>query len=102
MAKIRPVGDKIVVKRVAANDRTSGGIIIPEMAREKTNRGKVVAVGDGTPAGGYAAKVSGEKVPLCVKPGDEIIFGSYSGSEIKLDNEDLLIISQDDVLVVIE
>ena len=96
MAKLRPLGDKILVKRVEAETKTKSGIVLPDTAKEKPKRGKVVSVGDGR------RLESGERQAFAVKKGDEIIFASYAGTEIKLDNEELLILSEDDVLAVVE
>lgn len=96
MAKLRPLGDKILVKRVEAETKTKSGIVLPDSAKEKPKRGTVIAVGEGKRLD------SGERAPFNVKKGDEIIFTSYAGTEIKLDNEELLIMSEDDVLAVVE
>ena len=98
MAKIRPFGDRIVVKRVAAADKSAGGIIIPETAREKTNRGTVVAIGDGKPS----SMLHGKLELMRVKVGDEVIFSSYTGTELRVENVDLIVMGQDDVLVIVE
>jgi len=94
--KIRPLQDRIIVKRIAEEEKTKGGIIIPDTAKEKPQEGKVVAVGKG--------KISdeGKLIPLEVKVGDRVLFGKYSGSEIKLEGEEHLIIREEDVLGVIE
>jgi chaperonin GroES len=94
--KIRPLQDRVIVKRVAEEEKSKGGIIIPDTAKEKPQEGKVVAVGKG--------KVSeeGHLRPLDVKPGDRILFGKYSGSEIKLDGEEHLILREDDILGIVE
>ena len=94
--KVRPLHDRILVKRVEEQETTKGGIIIPDSAKEKPIEGKVVAVGSG--------KVldDGKKSPLEVKTGDRILFGKYSGTEIKLDGEDFLILREDEVLGIIE
>ena len=96
MAKLRPLGDKILVKRVEAETKTKSGIVLPDTAKEKPKRGKVVSVGDGKRLD------SGERAPFSVKKGDEIIFASYAGTEIKLDGEELLILTEDDVLAIVE
>jgi chaperonin GroES len=96
MAKLRPLGDKILVKRVEAESKTKSGIVLPDSAKEKPKRGKIVAVGDGK------RLENGEKAPFTVKKGDEVIFTSYAGTEIKLDGEELMIMSEDDVLAVVE
>ena len=94
--KIRPLQDRIIVKRIAEEEKTKGGIIIPDTAKEKPQEGKVVAVGKG--------KMSdeGKLIPLDLKVGDRILFGKYSGSEVKLDGEEHLIMREDDILGVIE
>jgi chaperonin GroES len=95
-AKVRPLGDKILLKRVEAESKTKSGIVLPETAKEKPKRGTVVAVGDGK------LLDSGERAKFQVKKGDEVIFASYAGSEIKIDNEEYLVLSEDEVLAVIE
>ncbi len=94
--KIRPLQDRILVKRIEEEEKTKGGIIIPDAAKEKPQEGKVIAVGDG--------KVldNGQKAPLTVKVGDKILFGKYSGTEIKVDGEEHLIMREDDVLGIVE
>ncbi len=94
--KVKPLQDRILVKRIEEEEKTKGGIIIPDAAKEKPQEGKVIAVGDG--------KVldSGARAPLTVKPGDKILFGKYSGTEIKVDGEEHLIMREDDVLAIIE
>jgi chaperonin GroES len=96
MAKLRPLGDKILVKRLEAESKTKSGIVLPDAAKEKPRRGKVLAVGDGKRTD------KGERVAVGVKKGDEVIFASYAGTEIKLDGEELMIMSEDDVLAVVE
>ena len=93
--KIRPLGDRILVKRIKEEEKTKGGIIIPDTAKEKPQEAKVVAVGKGK----YAE--DGKLIPMEVKAGDKVLFGKYSGSEIKLDGEDHLILREDDILGVI-
>jgi len=94
--KIRPLHDRIVVKRVEEEERTKGGIIIPDSAKEKPAEGKVVAVGSG--------KVSdkGDRIPMDVKAGDTILFSKYGGTEVKMDGEEYLIMREDDVLAIVE
>ena len=94
--KVKPLQDRLVIKRIEEEEKTKGGIIIPDAAKEKPQEGRVIAVGDG--------KVldSGQKSPLTVKVGDKILFGKYSGTEIKIDGEDHLILREDDVLAIIE
>ena len=94
--KFRPLHDRIVVRRVDAEEKTKGGIIIPDTAKEKPQEGEVIAVGPG------GRDDSGKLIPLDVKAGDRILFGKWSGTEIKLDGEDLLIMKESDVMGVIE
>jgi chaperonin GroES len=94
--KIRPLYDRIVVKRIEEQETVQGGIIIPDTAKEKPQEGEVVAVGNGK------RLEDGQLIPLDVKAGDRILFGKYSGSEIKVDGEEFLIMREDDVLGVIE
>lgn len=93
--KIRPLHDRVIVRRIAEEEKTKGGIIIPDTAKEKPQEGKVVAVGPGR-------QEDGKVIPLGVKAGDKILFGKYSGTEIKLDGEEHLIMREDDILGVIE
>lgn len=94
--KVRPLQDRILVRRVAEEDKTKGGIIIPDSAKEKPAEGEVVAVGSGK------VNDKGQLRALDVKKGDRILFGKYSGSEIKVDGVDLLILKEDEVLGIIE
>ena len=94
--KFRPLHDRIVVKRVDAEEKTKGGIIIPDTAKEKPQEGEVIAVGPG------ARDESGKLIPLDVKVGDRILFGKWSGTDIKLDGEELLIMKESDVMGVVE
>ena len=94
--KIRPLQDRVIVQRVQEEERTKGGIIIPDTAKEKPQEGKIVAVGKGK------ANDDGKVTPLDVKVGDRILFGKYSGTEIKIDGEDVLIMREDDILGVLE
>ena len=94
--KIKPLQDRIVIKRIEEEEKTKGGIIIPDSAKEKPQEGRVVAIGDGK------MLESGQKAPLTVKPGDKILFGKYSGTEIKIDGEEHLIMREDDVLAIVE
>ena len=96
MKGLRPLGDRILVKRVKEEERTKGGIIIPDTAKEKPQEGKIVAVGKGK----YGE--DGKLIPIEVKAGDKILFGKYSGSEFKLEGEDMLILREDDILGIIE
>ena len=94
--KIRPLADRILVKREEASETVRGGIIIPDTAKEKPQEGKVVAVGPGK------VDENGKRVPLEVKKGDLILIGKYAGTEVKIDDEEHLIMREDDVLAVIE
>jgi len=94
--KIRPLQDRVIVKRVEEEGKTKGGIIIPDSAKEKPMEGKVIAVGKGK------VLEDGKIHPLDVKVGDRVLFGKYSGSEIKIDEEEHLIMREDDILGVIE
>src|SRR6201992_1883915 len=96
MAKIRPLGDKILVKRVKAESKTKSGTVLPDSAKEKPKRGKILALGEGKRLD------TGERAPFSVKKGDEVIFTSYAGTEIKLDGEELMIMSEEDILAVLE
>jgi chaperonin GroES len=92
----RPLHDRVVVRRIEAEERTSGGIIIPDTAKEKPQEGEVVAVGPGAHA------EDGTVIPLDVKAGDRILFGKWSGTEVRIDGEELLIMKESDILGVIE
>jgi chaperonin GroES len=92
----RPLHDRILVRRIEADEKTAGGIIIPDTAKEKPQEGEVIAVGPG------ARNEAGQLQPLDVKAGDRILFGKWSGTEIKLDGEDLIIMKESDVMGVIE
>src|SRR5690349_1918285 len=94
--KFRPLHDRVVVRRIEADEKTAGGIIIPDTAKEKPMEGEVVAVGPG------ARDESGRLVPLDVKAGDRILFGKWSGTEVKLDGEELLIMKESDIMGVLE
>ena len=94
--KIRPLGDRILLKRIEEEDKSKGGIIIPDTAKEKPQEGKVVAVGKGRMLD------DGKMVPLEVKKGDRVLFGKYSGAEVKIEGEEHLIVKEDDVLGIIE
>jgi len=94
--KFRPLHDRVVVRRIEEGDRTKGGIIIPDTAKEKPQQGEVVAVGPGAP------DEKGKVQPLDVKPGDRVLFGKWSGTEVKLDGEELLIMKESDIMGVLE
>ena len=93
--KFRPLGDRVLVKRVEEEQKTKGGIIIPDTVKEKPQEGTVIAVGPG------ARNDKGDVVALDVKPGDTILFGKWSGSEVKVDGEDLLIMKESDIMGII-
>ena len=95
MSNLRPLNDKIIVRRLDAEEKTKGGIILPEAAKEKPREGVVKAVGDGK------LLDNGKRASLQVKNGDRVIFSSYAGSEIKVDGEDLLILGEEDVLAIV-
>jgi chaperonin GroES len=92
----RPLHDRVVVRRIGAEERTAGGIIIPDTAKEKPQEGEIVAAGPG------ARNEKGELIPLDVKAGDRILFGKWSGSEVKIDGEDLLIMKETDILGILD
>ncbi len=94
--KFRPLHDRVLVKRVEQEEKTAGGIIIPDTAQEKPSEGKIVAAGSG------ARRDDGTIVPLDVKAGDMVLFGKWSGTEVKVDGEDLLIMKESDLLGIIE
>jgi chaperonin GroES len=94
--KVKPLQDRLIVKRIEEEEKTKGGIIIPDAAKEKPQEGRVVAVGDGK------LLENGQKAPLSVKAGDKVLFGKYSGTEIKIDGDEHLILREDDVLAIIE
>jgi len=94
--KFRPLHDRVVVRRVEEDSKSAGGIIIPETAKEKPMQGEVLAVGPG------ARDDAGNLVALDVKPGDRVLFGKWSGTEVKIDGEDVLIMKESDILGVIE
>ena len=93
---IRPLADKVLVERVEAESKTAGGIVLPDTAKEKPKRGKVVAVGSGK------LLEDGKRSELQIKKGDEIIFTSYAGTEVKVDGEEYMIMDQSDILAVVE
>jgi chaperonin GroES len=94
--KFRPLHDRVVVRRIEEDDRTKGGIIIPDTVKEKPQQGEIVAVGPGAP------DEKGNVQPLDVKPGDRVLFGKWSGTEVKIDGEELLIMKESDILGVLE
>ncbi len=94
--KVKPLHDRVIVKRVEEEEKTKGGIIIPDTAKEKPVEGKVVAVGDGK------VQENGTKTPLEVKAGDRVLFGKYAGTEIQIDGEEHLIMKEDDIIAIVE
>jgi chaperonin GroES len=94
--KIVPLNDKIVVERLEADDKTAGGIILPDTAKEKPKQGKVLAVGEGKPLD------SGSRAPFQVKVGDRVLFTSYAGSEVTIDGKEYMIMTEDDLLAVVD
>jgi chaperonin GroES len=94
--KFRPLGDRVLVRRIEAEEKSAGGIIIPDTAKEKPQEGEVVSVGAGT------INEKGEIRPLDVKAGDRILFGKWSGTEVKLDGEELLIMKESDIMGILE
>jgi chaperonin GroES len=91
----RPLHDRVLVRRIEADEKTAGGIIIPDSAKEKPSEGEIVAVGTGTKA------EDGKVTPLDVKAGDRVLFGKWSGTEVKLDGEDLLIMKESDIMGIV-
>ena len=94
--QFRPLGDRVLVRRVEEDEKTKGGIIIPDTAKDKPQEGEVIAVGPG------ARDEDGKTVPLDVKVGERILFGKWSGTEVKIDGEDLIIMKESDILGVVE
>src|SRR5689334_20235318 len=94
--KFKPLHDRVLVRRVESDERTKGGIIIPDTAKEKPMEGEVIAVGLGTRA------EDGKLTPLDVKPGDRVLFGKWSGTEVKIDGQELLIMKESDIMGIIE
>ncbi|MDC8755386.1 MULTISPECIES: co-chaperone GroES [Erythrobacter] len=91
----RPLHDRVVVRRIEADQKTAGGIIIPDSAQEKPSEGEVVAVGDG------ARDDDGDRIPMDVKVGDRVLFGKWSGTEVKINGEDLLIMKESDIMGIV-
>ena len=96
MTKFRPLGDRVVVRRVKEDQKTAGGIIIPDTVQEKPQEGEVISAGPG------ALDQNGKLIATTVKPGEIVLFGKWSGTEVKIDNEDLLIMKESDIMGVIE
>ena len=93
--KFTPLHDRVLVRRIEGEEKTKGGLIIPDSAKEKPSEGEIISVGEGS------RKDSGELIPMSVKAGDRILFGKWSGTEVKIDGEDLLIMKESDVLGII-
>ena len=93
--KLKPIGDKVIVQRLGSAEKTKSGLYLPDMAQEKPQEGKVVAVGSGK------LLKNGKTVPSSVKPGDRIIFGKYSGSEIKVDDKEYVFLTEDEILAIV-
>lgn len=94
--KVKPLGDRILLKQVEAEEKTSGGIVIPDTAKEKPQQAEVVAVGEGK------KKEDGTVIPLSIKKGDRVLYGKYSGTEIEVGGEDYLIVKEEDILGIVE
>ena len=94
--KFRPLHDRVVVKRVTAEDRSAGGIIIPDTAQEKPSQGEVIAVGPG------GRDEAGKLIPIDIKVGDTVLFGKWSGTEVKIDGQELLIMKESDIMGIVE
>ncbi|MER3416454.1 MAG: co-chaperone GroES [Gemmataceae bacterium] len=94
--KIVPLGDKLIVKRIEAEEKTAGGIVLPDTAREKPRQGRVLSLGDGK------LLDNGKRVPFQVREGDRVLFSSWAGTEVRIDGEEYLIMSEDDILAIVE
>jgi len=94
--KLRPLHDRVIVERLEEEEKTGGGIIIPDTAKEKPQRGRVIAVGKGK------VLENGQVIPLAVKEGDRVLFGKYAGADIKIEGDERLIMREDDILAIIE
>ena len=94
--KVRPLHDRVIVKRLEEQEKTKGGIIIPDSAKEKPIEGKIIAVGSGK------VMENGKRIPLQVKQGDKVLFGKYAGTDIKIEGEEHLIMREDDIIAIIE
>ena len=95
MATIKPLGEKVLIKRLEAEEKTAGGIVLPDTAKEKPKKGKVIALGDGKQS------ESGDLMPFQVQVGDQVLFGSFAGTEISVDGEEYLLMSEDEILAII-
>ena len=93
--KLRPIGDRVIAQRIGSVEKTKSGLYLPDSAQEKPQEGKVIAVGSGR------TLKNGKVIPLAVKPGERIIFGKYSGSEIKVDEKEYVFLSEDDILAIV-
>jgi len=93
--KLKPIGDRVIVQRLGSAEKSKGGLYLPDAAQEKPQEGKVIAIGSGK------MLKNGKIVPLAVKPGDRILFGKYSGSEIKVDDKEYVFLNEDDILAII-
>jgi chaperonin GroES len=93
--KLKPLGDRVIVQRLGSVERSKGGLYLPDAAQEKPQEGKVIAVGSGK------MLKDGKVIPLSVKPGDRILFGKYSGSEIKVDDKEYVFLNEDDILAIV-
>ena len=94
---IRPIGDRIAVKPVAVEEKTKSGIVLPGSAQEKPHQGEVVAVGSG-----YVSQATGQRIPLEVKVGDKVVYGKHAGIDVKFDGEELILLTENDIMVVLE
>ena len=95
--KLKPLGDRLIVRAIEEEETTASGIVLPDTAKEKPQKGKVIAVGDGR-----SDEESGKRIPLDVAEGDEVLYSKYGGTEIKVDGEDLLVLRESDVLAKVE
>jgi len=96
MAKIKPIGEKILVKRLEAEEKTKGGIVLPDTAKEKPKEGKIIALGDGK------LLEDGKRAEFQIKKGDRVIFTSYAGTEVTIEGEELMLMSEEDILAIVE
>jgi chaperonin GroES len=95
--KLKPLGDRLIVRAVEEEDTTAGGVLLPDTAKEKPQKGKVLAVGDGK-----ISEDTGKRIPLEVSEGDEVLYSKYGGTEIRVDGEDLLVLRESDVLAKVQ
>ncbi|MCU0960361.1 MAG: co-chaperone GroES [Pirellulaceae bacterium] len=94
--RVEPIGDKVVIKRIEADSKTAGGLVLPDAARDKPQQGRVLSVGDGV------RLANGDRVPHQVREGDRVVFGRYAGAEVIVDNEEVLIMSESEILAVLD